>query len=28
MVGDCSGDDSDNKTLFDSLYDLFNGDKK
>ncbi len=28
MVGDCSGDDNDCRKLFDSLYDLFNGDKK
>lgn len=28
MVGDCSGDDNDCKKLFDSLYDLFYGDKK
>jgi hypothetical protein len=28
MVGDCSGDDGDCRKLFDSLYDLFYGDKK
>jgi len=28
MVNDCSGDDNDCRKLFDSLYDLFNGDKK
>ncbi len=28
MVGDCSGDDNDCRKLFDSLYDLFYGDKK
>lgn len=28
MVDDCNGDDSDNKTLHESLYELFYGDKK
>lgn len=28
MVDDCSGDDSDNKTLHESLYELFNGGKR
>ncbi len=28
MVGNCSGDDNDCRKLFDSLYDLFYGDKK
>jgi len=28
MVDDCSGDDNDCRKLFDSIYDLFNGDKK
>lgn len=28
MVSDCSGDETDCKKLFDSLYDLFYGDKK
>jgi hypothetical protein len=28
MVSDCSGDDGDCRKLFDSLYDLFYGDKK
>ena len=28
MVGDCSGDDNDCRKLFDSLYDLFYGEKR
>lgn len=28
MVGDCSGDDGDCRKLFDSLYDLFYGEKR
>ena len=28
MVDDCNGDDSDNKTLHESLYELFNGGKR
>lgn len=28
MVDDCSGDDSDNKILHESLYELFNGGKR
>lgn len=28
MVDDCNDDDSDNKILHESLYELFNGDKK
>ena len=28
MVDKCAGDDSDNKTLHESLYELFNGEKR
>ena len=28
MVDDCNSDDSDNKTLHESLYELFNGEKR
>ena len=28
MVDDCNADDSDNKTLHESLYELFNGEKR
>ena len=28
MVDDCNGDDSDNKILHESLYELFNGEKR
>ena len=28
MVDDCNGDDCDNKTLHESLYEFFNGEKR